>query len=76
MIMMLVSSGDLYILNNLNFERDNLIVIMYLYWNHADHYVAHIILEKVQLWNNFICKLCDKISFTCTYIMLFKYLRL
>lgn len=49
MIMMLVSSGDLYILNNLNFERDNMIVIMYLYWNHADHYVAHIILEKVQL---------------------------
>lgn len=47
MIMMLVSSGDLYILNNLNFERDNLIVIMYLYWNYVDYYVVYIILEKV-----------------------------
>lgn len=47
MIMMLVSSGNLYILNNLNFERDNLIVIMYLYWNYVDYYVVYIILEKV-----------------------------
>lgn len=43
MIMMLFSSGNLYILNNLDVERDNVIVNMYLYWNHADHYVAHII---------------------------------
>lgn len=43
MIMMLVSSGDLYILNNLDVERDNVIVNMYLYWNYVDYYVVYII---------------------------------
>lgn len=43
MIMMLVSSGNLYILNNLDVERDNVIVIMYLYWNYVVYYVVYII---------------------------------
>lgn len=43
MIMMLVSSSDLYILNNLDVERDNVIVNMYLYWNYVDYYVIYII---------------------------------
>lgn len=47
MIMMLVSSGDLYILNNLDVERDNVIVNIYLYWNYVDYYVVYIIFEKV-----------------------------
>lgn len=47
MIMMLVRSGDLYILNNLDVKRDNVIVNMYLYWNYVDYYVVYIILEKV-----------------------------